>query len=235
MRHSFLCLCCALLNAAAFADGIELTSLETAFTLLNRYDRSFLYGAGGGAQISASLNDAVFGGAGIAVQNQSELTTLMLDSSFDAALRMIPYAGKYLHALAFLYYELMPVYDAAALSLIPAIGVYGWDGRAGIVIGHHARWSRFWEFDLYETLFSFRAFVMPLRKERGFVRVVWSNYDVFSAENSGGWYLGVDGRYAFNKRTALASSVKLHQSGGAGLLTVFYGVSASLGVNIIWK
>jgi hypothetical protein len=231
------------------ALDLRITGTELDVTLKSEYNRTFNFGISGAASGALELNDCYMLSGGI---NLGGADFKSGDSvfEFDVFLKneyRFPLKTPLFVSLLYIF-NTLPDYAATMHTLLPAFsGKWKW---AGFSIGPSLRFSDYDSSDIiFEPILSFSVYCFVINTETIQAGLTWTNYSNFLAGNMWSYYLNMNSviRIINNpaeergikpslqiKNLSLINEIELHQSGGVGLASTFYGIAYRGGIQCQW-
>jgi hypothetical protein len=130
-------------------------------------------------------------------------------------------------------YNGLPDYETHVHTVLPFVSFSA--RQAGISIGTNFRFPSFFnEPAIFESVVAFSAYFHFYVIETIRVGIVFGNFCEFYAGNIGAYSLKLNAAVRINNDWSIHNEVKLAQSGGDGLSSIFYGIAWQGGVRYSW-
>jgi len=209
--------------------GIELTEKEIEARLIGEYNRGFEYNAGMSAAGGIELNKICKFRSGISFKKSEELSDLSLFLSGKySPFSKVPVSFSLLYIYNNLY-----EYETSIHSVLPYISFNA--KRAGVSIGLNSRFTSFFEEQpQFESILSSCVYFNFINKETLRIGVSLGNFDEFYARNISAYSFSINTLIRINNKWSIINDFELMQSGGDGLLSVFYGFGWRGGARFSW-
>jgi len=220
-----------IISGYIYSLNMEITEAEAGFLLHPEYNSSMHFSWDTGISAMIELNKLLILKGGITIGQSWDI--LALDTYVSAEYRIpffkfIPISFK----TAFIYNGL-PAYKINTSSLIPltALTWRYFDASAGC----NLRFTSFTEGPvLFEPIFAYSFAVNLYNAENHLVRLIFANYDNFTANNLGAYFFKLQNRFSLTGNICISNELKIDISGNVGQLNSVYGISYRIGVIYKW-
>ena len=209
--------------------GVDISGKELGFYFRPEYNRAFYFCSDMSAVGAVELNGRYTIKSGLALGNIGDEFDIKMFASGDAAL---PVAIPLYTSLAWTYNGL-PGYEAHANAILPLISYKG--RLVGLSLGTNLRFSSFFgESAVFESMFSFSAYVNLLENRILRLRLRLANFSDFVAGNMGAYSLALNGTIRMTEQSSLFHEIELLQSGSIAASANLYGIAYRGGVVFSW-
>jgi hypothetical protein len=224
-------LCFFIVPGYIYGLNPEITGAEAGFLLHPEYNSSMHFSWDTGTSAMIEINKLLILRGGITIGQSRDI--LVLDTYVSAEYR-IPFFNFILISLktAFIYNSL-PAYKINTSSLIP-LAALTWR-YFDASVGCNMRFTTFTEGPvLFEPVLAYSFAVNLYNAENRLVRLVFANYDDFTANNLGANFFKLQNRFRLTGNICISNELKIDISGNVARLNSVYGISCRIGVIYKW-
>jgi len=214
-----------------YSLNTEITGAEAGFLLHPEYNSSMYFSWNAGISAMIELNKLLVLRGGITIGQSWDI--LALDAFASAECR-IPFFNFFpLSFKTVFIYNGFPAYKINTYSLVP-LAALTWryfDASAGC----NLRFTSFAEDPvLFEHILAYSFAVYLYNTENHLVRLVFANYDDFTANNLKAYFYKLQNRSSLSENIFISNELKIDISGNDWKLTSVYGISCRIGVIYKW-
>jgi len=223
--------CLFIISVNIYSLNMEITEAEASFLLHPEYNSSMHFSWDAGISAMIEINKLLILKGGITIGQSWDI--LALDTYVSAEYRIpffnfIPISLK----TAFIYNGL-PSYKINTSSLIP-LAALTWR-YFDASVGCKLRFTSFTEGPvLFEPIFAYSFAVNLYNAENHLVRIVFANYDDFTANNLEAYIFKLQNRSRLTGNIYISNELKIDISGNVWELISVYGISYRIGVIYKW-
>jgi len=231
VKRIIFSVCFFIISGCIYSLNMEITGAEAGFLLHPEYNSSMHFSWDAGISAMIELNKLLVLKGGFAIGQSWDI--LALDTYVSAEQR-IPFFNFMPISLktAFIFNSL-PAYKINTGSLIP-LAALTWryfDASAGC----NLRFTSFAEGPvLFEPIFAYSVAVNLYNTESHLVRLVFANYDDFTANNLEACFFKFQNRSGLTENIYISNELKIDISGNDWKLISVYGISCKIGVIYKW-
>jgi hypothetical protein len=211
------------------ALDLHLSKSELGLDIRGEYNRAFEYIGDFAVSGAVELNNFFDAKAGLSLGGLED----GLDIKAFVSFFIIPLPVHELRINLAYIYNGLPDYETHSHSVLPYISYHG--RLAGIALGINLRNTSFFgESPLFESMFSFSAYVNFINDKIFVAGIKFANFNDFHAGNMGSYSISINGKVNFGNNWSTVAELALLQSGSVGLSAAFYGISFRMGIRYIW-
>ena len=204
---------------------------EVGLLIHPEYNSSMHFSWDAGTFAVIELNKLLVLRSGITIGQSWDI--LALDTYVSAEYRFPFFNFMPISLKTAIIYNSLPAYKINTSSLIPLVALTWryFDTSAG----SNLRFTTFAEGPvLFEPILAYSFAVNFYNAENCLVRLVFTNYDDFTANNLGAYFFKLQNRFRLTGNISINNELKIDISGNVAELNSVYGISCRIGIIFKW-